>query len=150
MGAPRSVRLSDDVAARLDRHVRRTGGSTSSVIERLLDEALRVAEHPLVFFQDGTSGRRPKLQGGPSVASVVSALWDIRAERGPRPGDDQAVVRELIEVCGISERLVRAAISYYAQFTDEIDAWIRDNRAYADEMEQAWLREHEILRGPAA
>jgi len=134
----------------LDRHVRRNGGSTSSVIERLLDEALRVAEDPLVFFQDGPAGRRPKLQSGPDVWEVISALWDVRAEHTPALTDSEAVVRELIEVCGISKGLVRAAISYYAQFTGEIDAWIQEHRDLSEELEAAWLREQAILAGPAA
>lgn len=149
MSTPRSVRLSDDVAARLERHVRRTGGSTSSVIERLLDEALRAAEHPLIFFQDNPSGRRARLVGGTSVWTVVSALSEIQAGRST-PARPEDVVGELVEVCGIPEHLVRAAISYYAQFPVEIDAWIAENRRLGDEHQAAWLREQEILTGPAA
>lgn len=97
-----------------------------------------MAEHPLVFFQDGPTGRRPKLVGGPDVWEVVSALRTIQAERATayRPED---VIAELVEVCGIPDRPVRAAISYYGQFPDEIDAWITENHRL-DEMYPVELR----------
>jgi predicted transcriptional regulator len=51
MATPRSVRLSDDVLARLSDLAGRRGASVSSTIERLLDEALRREAHPGITFR---------------------------------------------------------------------------------------------------
>lgn len=40
---------------------------------------------------------------------------------------------------------VRAALRYYAAFTEEIDGWIRRNEDEADAAEAAWLRERALL-----
>jgi len=41
---------------------------------------------------------------------------------------------------------VGAAVGYYADYRDEIDAWIEDNAAMAREAEEAWRRRQEAFR----
>jgi hypothetical protein len=40
---------------------------------------------------------------------------------------------------------VRAAVRYYADFRDEVDAWRERTRAVAEREEEAWRREQAIL-----
>jgi predicted transcriptional regulator len=148
MATPRSVRLSDDVLRRLTDLADRRSTSVSSVMERLLDEALRREAHPDVTFRDGDSGRRAGLVAGPDVDEVIATLDDVRAERVDAGAD--GVVREAADAMSLSEGQVRSAVAYYADHRDEIDQRIAMKRRVADEREEAWRRQQEILAGPAS
>jgi len=50
---------------------------------------------------------------------------------------------------GLTRRDLRAALRYYAEFTDEIDAWIASNEAIAERLEALWRREQVLLAGSA-
>ena len=39
------------------------GVTVSALAERLIEEGLRMDEHPLVYFREGAAGRRPALAG---------------------------------------------------------------------------------------
>jgi predicted transcriptional regulator len=144
---PRSVRLSSAVGERLDAYVREVGGSSSSVIERLLDEALRREQHPEVTFRDGPAGRRAGLVRGPDVWEVVGSLKAHRDESPEVSAEDMLNLLE--QSTGLTRRDLRAALRYYAEFTDEIDAWIASNEAIAERLEALWRREQVLLAGSA-
>src|SRR5882724_4503246 len=74
------VRFDHAVAERLAAHVAaHRGSSMSSAANRLVDEGLRMAEHPGVVFREGPTGRRAGLVGGPDVWEVVRAVKSARA-----------------------------------------------------------------------
>ena len=56
-----------------------------------------------------------------------------------------ARVAVLAERLGLSESRVRAAVSYYGEYPEEIDAWIAANDAEAVSLEAALERERELL-----
>src|SRR3954452_22816085 len=105
MATPRSVRLSEDVARRLDELAGRRGTSVSSTMERLLDEALRREAHPGVTFRDGLSGRRAGLVAGPDVDEVIRTLRAVQQEG---VGD---VVAAVAEATSLTEAQIRAAVA---------------------------------------
>ncbi|WP_091115960.1 ribbon-helix-helix protein, CopG family [Geodermatophilus dictyosporus] len=142
MSSPRSVRLSDDVLRRLADLAGRRGVSVSSTIERLLDEALRREAHPGITFRDGASGRRAGLIEGPDVDEVIRTLRAVQEER---PAD---VVATVAETMSLSPAQVAAAVAYYADHRDEIDARITANEQAVEEAEAAWRRQQEVLAGP--
>ncbi len=110
----------------------------STLAERLIDEGLRSEAHPFVIFRDGPSGRRPVLVGGPEVADVIGAVVG-----GDVPVDQRRA--RVAELLNVSETLVDAAVAYYADFTDEIDALLADRARQADEAEAAWRRQRALL-----
>jgi hypothetical protein len=60
MAAPLSIRFDPALLDRLRRRARSVpGGSVSWLAQRLVDEGLRMAEHPGVIFKNGPSGRLP-------------------------------------------------------------------------------------------
>jgi hypothetical protein len=68
------VRFDPLVAERLTSFVAANPGmSLSFAANRLVDEALRMAEHPGVIFQPGLTGRRATLAGGPNAWQVIRA-----------------------------------------------------------------------------
>ena len=141
MATPRSVRLSDDVLARLSDLAGRRGASVSSTIERLLDEALRREAHPGITFRDGPSGRRAGLVAGPDVDEVIRTL---RMNQSEGTVDVIATVADLL---ALTESQVRAAVAYYADHRGEVDERIEATQRAADEAEAAWRRQQEVLAG---
>jgi uncharacterized protein (DUF433 family) len=99
--------------------------------DRLLGEALRVERHPLIRFDAGAARRRqPRVVG--TRLDVHQVVATVRANNA----DADATA----EYLGIDARLVRAALDYYAEFTDEIDA---------DAVEADRVAETERARGTA-
>jgi hypothetical protein len=88
MTTPLSIRFDDRLLARLRRRANATSGTTSAMAQRLIDEGLRMADHPGVIFKDGPSGRRAALAYGPDVWEIVKFLREID-ERGPAALDAQ-------------------------------------------------------------
>jgi hypothetical protein len=131
MSTPISVRFPDEVARRLRRSGAGTGEATSGLVVRLVDEGIRMAEHPGVVFRDGPTGRRAGLAAGPDVWEIVVVLRDY-SESGATEA-----VRRAAKWLGITEAQVRTAESYYASFPDEIDDRIEMNEAAAGAMQRA-------------
>ena len=138
---PRSVRLSDDLLARLSDLAGRRGASVSSTIERLLDEALRREAHPGITFRDGPSGRRAGLVAGPDVDEVIRTLRAVQAEGGAEVVDDVARAMTL------TPAQVHVAVAYYADHRGEVDERIEATQRAADEAEAAWRRRQEVQAG---
>ena len=141
MSHPVSVRFHDPrVADQLKAEAVARSASTSSLAEELIDEGLRVRRHPLVSFRDGPAGRRAYVNGGPDVWEVVEGLVG-----GDVPSANR--ITRAVEVFGLRRELVEAALAYYAEFTEEIDAQVDANRRAAEEAEEQWRRQQDLLAG---
>ncbi len=143
---PASVRFDRSVADRLARFVAAHPGlSASAATNMLVDEALRTQDHPMIVFRDGPAGRRARLIGGPDVWEIAQAVSSARrAEPGLRT---DALVELVTETSGVSERLVRAAVDYWADYSDEINAWVERADVEAAEAERRWRTERQLLGG---
>lgn len=135
-GSPLSVRLSRHLVERLEQSARRKGLPKSALVERFIEEGLRMEGHPGITFRDGPAGRRPGLRRGPDVWEVVSTL---------RVNDGS--IATTAEVLNLPEREVRIAIAYFGDHSEEIDEWIRANEEEARQAEAAWRRQRAIARG---
>jgi hypothetical protein len=119
--------------------------SMSSAANRLVDEALRMGEHPGIVFRPGPTGRRAGLTGGPDVWEAVRAVKSARAS-GPDLAEDE-LLSLVAENTGMPVRSLRIAIRYWASYPDEIDAEIAAAEAAEGSAEEAWRRERELLAG---
>jgi hypothetical protein len=138
------VRFDAPVAARLLSFVAAHPGlSLSSAANRLVDEGLRMSEHPGVMFRDGPTGRRAGMVGGPDVWEIVRAVKSARTAE-PELADHDLVAL-IADNTGTSPRLVRTAVRYWASYPDEIDAEIAAADTAEDAAEQAWQRERQLL-----
>jgi hypothetical protein len=138
MTTPLSIRFDDRLLARLRRRANATSGTTSALAQRLIDEGLRMADHPGVIFKDGPSGRRAALAYGPDVWEIVKFLREID-ERGPAALDAAA------EVLAIDASRIAIAISYYTAFPDEIDAEIAEADDASARAEEAWRVQQRLI-----
>ena len=135
MSQPRSFRFSERILASLQERARDRGESTNALAERLVDEGLRRETHPLLTFREGTAGRRAALVGTRlDVSQVIDTL---------RESDNS--VPATAEYLNLPEQHVHAAVRYYADFRDEVDAWRERMRTIADREEEAWRREQAVL-----
>lgn len=135
---PFSIRMSQQTLARLDVGARRRGEAKARTAERLIDEGLRMEDHPGVVFRDGPAGRRAALAGGPDVWEIVETLKDTGL------AGEQAIAATA-EWGALTHAQVRTAVRYYADFRDEVDARIAHNSQEADRQRAAWERAQQAL-----
>jgi uncharacterized protein (DUF433 family) len=134
---PFSIRMHPGLLARLTARTRR-GQSRSALVEELLDEGLRMRDHPGIVFRDGPAGRRAALAGGPDVWEVIETV------KGTGRHGEEAIAAAA-EWGRLSAGQLRTAIRYYGDYQAEIDEWIDANRAEATRAREAWERAQEAL-----
>src|ERR1041385_2510864 len=118
MTTPLSIRFEPGLLARVGpRAAAETGANTSALAQRLVDEGLRMAEHPGIVFKSGPSGRRAALAYGPGVWAIGRYLRGID-ERGT------AGLAAAAEVFAVDVNRISTVVSYYGDNRDEIDAEI--------------------------
>ena len=115
-----------------------TGASAAGLAQRLIDEGLRMADHPGVIFKDGPSGRRAALAYGPDVWEVIKFLREVD-ERGPAALDAAA------EVFAVDTSRIATVISYYGDYADDIDAEISDANEASARAEAAWRVQQQLI-----
>ena len=139
MTMPLSIRFEPALLTRLRRRAAAiTAGNTSALAQRLIDEGLRMADHPGVIFKDGPTGRRAALAYGPDVWEVVTFLREVD-ERGP------AALEAAAEVFALDVNQINTAVSYYGDYRDEIDAEIEAADRASVQAEQAWRVQRELI-----
>ena len=131
--------MSERTLDRLDLGARRRGEAKARTAERVIDEGLRMEDHPGIVFRDGPSGRRAALATGPDVLEVIETL------NGTGLSGEQAIAAT-VEWGDLTPIAVRAAVRYYADYRDEIDDRILLNRQEAKRQRAAWERAQERWR----
>jgi hypothetical protein len=132
-----SMRLPQATSDRLEARGREADGK-SALGQRYIEEGLRADEHPGIVFRSGPAGRRPGLASGPDVWEIIQALHNAD-HRG------EAAVTATAEWMGLEHAQVETALRYYANYRDEIDAWIGQVQHDAARHEEAWRRRREAL-----
>jgi hypothetical protein len=139
MTTPLSIRFTPSLLARLRQRANATpGASAAGLAQRLIDEGLRMADHPGVIFKNGPSGRRAALAYGPDVWEVIKFLREVD-ERGP------AAIDAAAEVFAVDTSRISTAISYYGDFSDEIEAEITEADEASARAEAAWLVQQQLI-----
>jgi len=140
------VRFDPDVAIRLAAFVAANPGlSLSSAANLLVDEGLRMGDHPGIVFRPGATGRRAGLAAGPDVWEIVRAL-KLAKEAEPELSAD-----ELLELIAgntdVPVAWLKRATRYWASYREEIDAEVAAADAAEEEAEEAWRRQQQLLAG---
>ena len=139
MTTPLSIRFTPSLLSRLRQRANAmTGASAAGLAQRLIDEGLRMADHPGVIFKDGPSGRRAALAYGPDVWEVIKFLREVD-ERGP------AAIDAAAEVFAVDTSRVSTAISYYGDYAGEIDAEIAEADEASAHAEAAWRIQQQLI-----
>ncbi len=139
MTTPLSIRFTPALLARLRQRANATpGASAAGLAQRLIDEGLRMADHPGVIFKDGPSGRRAALAFGPDVWEIIKFLREVD-ERGP------GAIEAAAEVFAVDTSRISTAISYYGDFVGEIDTEITEADEASARAEAAWLVQQQLI-----
>jgi len=111
MASPLSLRFKEDTLQRLYFQAKLAGVPPRTLAQRMLEEGLRMAEHPEIRFTTGPAGRRATLRGcGLDVWEVVQIL---KANR-----NDVVEVAAYLEV---PQHWIEAGVAYYGAYPEEID-----------------------------
>ena len=125
---PISFRPSEELDSRLNRMRERTGIPKSRLVEQLADEAERCRRYPGLAFRGPDLRRRAWVIGSPfDVWEIVEAWQDL--------AEDEAKVREQLD---LTPRQLKLSLSYYREFTDEIDAALRLQRRPVEALATAY------------
>lgn len=135
---PFSIRMNARTLARLDARARRSSEPKARTAERLINEGLRMEDHPGIVFRDGPAGRRAALSMGPDVWEVIETL------RSTGLSGDEAVAATA-GWGNLTPVQVRAAVAYYAEYREEVDERILLNRQEAERQHSAWQRTQDAL-----
>lgn len=124
----RGVRVPVALQQEIEREMeRREVGEWSAMVVELLREAIRARRAPGIVFVDGATGRRAVVAGsGLEVWEVVAAWQEV--------GRNYGRLRAAYE--WLSEPQLRAALSYYELYGDEVDARLeREARLTAERVQ---------------
>lgn len=130
-----AFRFDRGTVAHLKRRARDTHSPQTALAERYIEEGLRHDEHPLIYFRDGEAGRRPALLG--TRLDVAEVMSTIRQNGNS--------VEEASEYLEIPVEQVDACLRYYADYKDDIDAWIEHTLAIAQRERERWGRRRQAL-----
>jgi hypothetical protein len=100
-------------------------------------------EHPLIAFKDGPAGRRARLVGGPDVWEVIGAVRSVRDAEPDLAGDEVLAVVE--ETSGTPLPFLRAALAYWGDYPEEVEAFLDSAQAEAAQARASWERQQELL-----
>ena len=110
----RGIRVPEDLQAEIEREMDRQGvREWSTMVVELLEEAIRSRRAPGIVFVDGATGRRPVVAGSGLEVWEVVATWHEVSRNYDR-------LRAAYE--WLTEPQLRAALSYYELYGDEVDA----------------------------
>lgn len=144
MSTPQSVRLGPDLQRRLAAYAAtQPGMSISGAIGVLVDEGLRMREHPGIVFRDGPLGRRAGLAAGPDVWEVIRAMKQVKAARVATTA--KARLDVVATNTGLTLDQVRDAVGYWSAYPDEVDLLIEASDQAEDEALAAWERRQGLL-----
>ncbi|MDG4792876.1 hypothetical protein [Micromonospora sp. WMMD1082] len=139
MSKPTSIRFDEVLLARLRRRAQATtGANTSALAQRLVDEGLRMADHPGILFKDGPTGRRAALAYGPDVWEIVKFLREID-ERGPE------ALNAAADVFAVDVNRITAAVNYYGDYREEVDSEIEAAEDASLRAERAWRVQQRLI-----
>ena len=97
-----SARLDASLLDRLEQRGARLGLNKSRLVERYVEEGLRIEDHPGVVFRDGPAGRRAALAGGPDI-------WEVIATVRASGLEDEAALSTTAELPSLSPGQARTA-----------------------------------------
>lgn len=129
---------------RLERRASRAPGLKPATLAALMiDEGLRMEEHPGIMFREGPTGRRAVVIGAGDVWEVIRA---IRSARSSEPDLDENAIIELVGMnTGMNRGHIRTAIDYWSSYPDEVEARISQAELAEQGATAELIRAHELL-----
>ena len=137
MAASTSFRISDTARTRLASRAAREGSSATALLDQLIVEGIDQRDYPGIVFRGPAHDRRAALAAGPDVWEVIGRLQEL-------DGSEEQRGSLLSAESDLHTRLIRIALDYAPEHTDEIRGRIDRNHATA-EQSRSTAREREAL-----
>jgi hypothetical protein len=134
-----SFRISEIARARLAAHAAQEGTSATALLDQLIVEGVEQRDYPGIVFRGPAHDRRAALAGGPDVWEVVARLQEL-------DGAEEERIRVLTQESDLHPRLIRLALDYAADHSDDVLARIERNRAMAVRSRAASQQREALLR----
>ena len=120
-GIQKSLRLPEETLREIEELSAETGQDFSTVTKDLLTEAIKMRRCPGIIFGEGVSGRKAKVAGtGIEVWEIIAAYKSV--------GKDLKRLKKAYH--WLSQEQVKAALSYYSAYPEEIDRLIERNESW--------------------
>ncbi len=117
----KSIRIPAELVRSVEALAKVAGQDFTTATNELLDEAVKMRRFPGILFAAGPAGRRARIAGtGLDVWEVVAVYRSV----------DRDTARLRAALPWVAEPLVRAALSYYAAYPDEIEGRIAANERW--------------------
>ena len=114
----KSLRLPEETVKEVERLASSTGKDFSGLARDLLSEAVKLRRCPGITFADGPAGRRARIAGtGIEVWELIATFKGLK--------EDYEKLKEAYH--WLNEQQIRAALSYYALYTQEIGERVAAN-----------------------
>jgi len=137
VAASTSFRISDTARTRLAARAALEGSSATALLDQLIVEGIDQRDYPGIVFRGPAHDRRAALAAGPDVWEVIGRLQEL-------DGTEEQRISLLGAESELHPRLIRIALDYAAERTDEIRERIDSNRARAEQSRRT-AREREAL-----
>jgi len=122
-GLQKSLRLPEETMKEIEEIAKETGRDFSAIVKDLLAEAIKMRRCPGIVFAEGSGGRRARVVGtGIEVWEIVSAYRSV--------GEDLQRLQSAYH--WLSPEQLRAALSYYAAYPQEIERQIKRNESWTE------------------
>lgn len=127
----RGIRVPEELQEEIEQEMERRGvREWSSMVVELLQEAIRARRAPGVVWVDGATGRRPVVAGSGLEIWEVVATWK-------EVGRNYDRLRAAYD--WLTEPQLRAALSYYELYEEEIEAQLERESQLTSERVQREL-----------
>lgn len=137
MAASTSFRISDTARSSLAGRAAHDGTSATALLDQLIIEGVKQLDYPGISFRGPAHDRRAALAAGPDVWEVVARLQELH-------GSEEQRISLLSEESDLHPRLIRIALDYAAEHSDEVLPRIARNHAMA-ERSQGMAQQREAL-----
>jgi hypothetical protein len=125
VAASTSFRISEATKARLVSQAAREGMTATALLGQLIEEGIDQLDYPGIIFRGPARDRRAALAAGPDVWEVVARLQEL-------DGSEEQRISLLRAESDLHPRLIRIALDYAADHSDEVRARIDHNQAMAE------------------
>ncbi|MBU4316883.1 MAG: DUF433 domain-containing protein [Proteobacteria bacterium] len=114
----KSLRLPEKAVKDIENLAERTGKDFSGLARDLLVEAIKMRKCPGIIFSDGPTGRRARIAGsGIEVWELIATFQGVK--------ENYETLKEAYD--WLNDHQIRAALTYYTFYLEEIDQLIKQN-----------------------
>lgn len=114
----KSIRIQEKTTKEIEQIAKDSGKEFSTVVNELLEEAIKMQRCPGIIFTVGTTGRRAR------IAGTGIEVWEVIATY---KGVGENFTRLQKAYHWLTEQQLRSAIGYYIIYPEDIDPLIKQN-----------------------